>query len=94
MNAQRYQSYLEAQSLIDRMSGSKLHPDEEGILRDAAEGLLLHRDPSSEEADELRARASDQLASLVESDRWLPETAETLLGAIEGCCPTAEAAVA
>jgi len=93
VNAERYQAYTSAVSKIDKVAAAKLHPQEQEVLKNAAEGLLLCSDPEGSAAAELRAEAQRQLFSLVEAGRWSQSRADELLEAIEACCPFASAFV-
>ena len=73
---------------LEDLSGSKLHPGEQDVVREAADALFfceeLESDPTAEQA---LARLSELLDQLVESDRLLPETAARLSAAVEACGP-------
>lgn len=92
MTNERYEAFVEAGEIMDRLGPSKLRPEEELLLRDCAEGLLLCGRPDGEEAVVYRRRASRQLEVLVGSGLWMDSTATMLRRAIEGCCPVAAAA--
>lgn len=92
MTSERYEAYKRALEQIERLAPTKLHDDEEALLRDAAEGLLLSADPASEEATELRSKAFGLLDNLVESGRWFEATSERLRRDLEAACPEPVAA--
>jgi hypothetical protein len=85
MDTNRYEHYLAAMNIIERMSASKLHPNEREILVDSAEGLLLCR--SSEDPEPLIDQARNQIDQLIDSDRWLSEMGNKLFEAIESAGP-------
>ena len=89
MTTDRLTAYRHARRIIDAMTPAKLHPHEESALREAAEGLLLCSDPEDVEVGMLRTLADFHLESLVDSERWIPETASELATAIEDCGPVA-----
>jgi chemotaxis regulatin CheY-phosphate phosphatase CheZ len=72
------------------LTASKLHADEEEIVRTAADSLLfcedLGTDPASEQA---LAELHDLTDRLLESDRLQAETAERLIQEVEACGPFA-----
>lgn len=72
------------------LTASKLHADEEEIVRIAADSLLfcedLGTDPAAEQA---LAELYDLTDRLLESDRLQPETTERLIQEVEACGPFA-----
>lgn len=86
MTNERHEAYKRALAMIDRKV-AKLHPSEQELLRDSAEGLLLCFEADCAEATRLRVQAREKLAALVECDRWTSESAADLRAEIEGCCP-------
>ena len=93
MNSERAQAYGRVTKLVDDLSGSKLHPDEQQTIRDAADALFFCEDLS---ADPEARRALDALEQLVdgmlEADRFTPETAGRLQADVEACGPLVPAA--
>lgn len=87
MTNERHEAFIKANDIMDRLGPSKLQPEEESLLRDAAEGLLLCGDPECEEAEDYRRNTAAQLEVLVHSGRWLEDTARMLAAAIQDCCP-------
>jgi hypothetical protein len=72
---------------IEDLGPSKLHPTEQDRIRDAADTLLFCEDaPAARTAlDDVR----DLTDSLVESGRWLEDSAQRLLRDLEGAGPLA-----
>ena len=78
---------------IEAVGEAKLHDDERERVRAAADTLFFAEDLSVD-AD-AREAVSDMTAlarHLVESDRWLDETARTLLQDVLACGPLAPVA--
>ena len=72
------------------LTASKLHADEEEIVRNAADSLLfcedLGTDPAAEQA---LAELYDLTERLLDSDRLQTETTERLIQEVEACGPFA-----
>jgi hypothetical protein len=88
MNADRAQAYGRVMKTLSDMGPSKLHPRERDLVREAADAMLfsdgLDQDAHAQMAfDALREMAEN----LVESERWLFESADRLLRDIEDCGP-------
>jgi hypothetical protein len=88
MTSERAQAYGRVMATIESMGAAKLHPDEEQMLRNAADSLLFCEDVAADPAAgaalaEVRALA----ARLVESGRWLTGTALRLMADVELCGP-------
>jgi hypothetical protein len=82
----RAQSYGRLMNLLRHVGPSKLQPDEQERLRDAADTLVLAgtRDAATEDA----MADVDRLAGhLVDSGRWELEAAERLVAAVTACGP-------
>jgi hypothetical protein len=94
VNGERAQAYGKAMKVLEDLSVSKLHPDEQAVVREAADALFfcedLENDPSAEEA---LADFYALVDRLIEGDRLLPETAGRLTAALEACGPVTPAAV-
>ena len=91
MTTNRARAYGRVMNLISELGPAKLHPGEQQTIRDAADALLFTADVSSDpEATEALTHLEDALDRLVASDRLIPETAETLLHAVEACGPQTE----
>ncbi len=85
MNSERSQAYGRVMKTLADLGPAKLHGDEQDLIRDAADTLLFSEDEAAEQA---LARVEELLATMVESDRILQETAEQLLRDLEDAGPT------
>jgi hypothetical protein len=86
MDAPRYFAYRDVQR---KLAGAGLDEHERERLRDIGEGLLLTRDPYSEEADSLRSDAALALSMLVGQKRLSDVEADVLWRTIADCGPRA-----
>ena len=77
---------------VGDLAASKLHSDEQQLIRDAADALFfcedLGADPTARGALDSFHRLIDRL---VESERVLPETAGRLVADVESCGPLVRA---
>ena len=77
---------------LEDLSASKLHPEEQEVVREAADALFfcesLDVDPAAEQA---LADFYEMVDRLMESERLVPETAGRLTAAIDACGPLAPA---
>ena len=88
MTADRSRAYARVLSLLDALGPAKLHPDEQAVVREAADALVLTRDlASDDEARTALDRLDDLVERLVEHERLVPETGESVLDAVEACGP-------
>ena len=89
----RSQAYGRVVKTVDELAGTKLHPDEQQLIRDTADALIfcesLSTDPEAEKALADFYELGDRL---VDSDRMLPETMRELTEDVEGCGPMAPVA--
>lgn len=80
--------------MLADLSASKLHPDEQDVVREAADALFfcedLENDPAAEQA---LADLYELVDRLMESERLIPETAGCLTAAVEACGPLVPAAL-
>jgi hypothetical protein len=88
MTSRRSQSYGRVMATLRAMGDTKLHEDERQQIREAADALLF--------CDDLDAGPEARLAldgivglsdELIESGRWLPDSAERLVEDVAGCGP-------
>jgi hypothetical protein len=87
----RAQSYGRLMGLLRDVDPTALEPSERERIRDAADTLVLAREPDA--ATESALADVDRLAgSLVDSGRWELEAAERLATAIAACGPRRVAA--
>jgi hypothetical protein len=86
MNADRAQAYGRLMRLIDDVGPSKLLPDEQELLREAADTLLFCDAPAcAEEARDALLRIEQLGGHLVATERWSRENADALVEAVEAC---------
>jgi hypothetical protein len=75
---------------IQDLSASKLHPQEQELVRDAADGLLFCEDLRDDPAAEQGLTDLYELVDrLVDSDRMEPERGQRLIEDVEACGPVA-----
>jgi len=84
MNSERAQAYGRVMKTLNDLGPSKLHADEQELIRDAADTLLFTEDATAEQA---LGRVDELAGRLVDSDRLLAETADQLLRDLEDCGP-------
>jgi hypothetical protein len=83
MNQQRYRNYL---FVVDVVSSDVFTDIEREILKDAAEALLLAREPGAQ-VEEVEMQISAVLDELVAGERLRYATAVELRARIEDCGP-------
>jgi hypothetical protein len=90
MTSERAQAYGRLMKNVDTLRGSKLHPDEVQIVREAADALFfcedLDGDPTAQQALSAFHELTDRL---LESERMVAETAHRLTDQVEECGPLA-----
>jgi hypothetical protein len=88
MTSERAQAYGRVMETISDFEGSKLHPDEVQVVREAADALLfcedLEADPAATEALDRFHALTDQL---LENDRISSERVGQLTADVEACGP-------
>ena len=73
---------------LDDMGPAKLHDSEREEIRAAADTLFFAEDLGADtEAREAVARVTALARNLVDSERWLDESARALLADVLGCGP-------
>ena len=88
MTSERSQAYGRVTKLVDDLSASKLHADEQQTIRDAADAMFFCEDLGGDEEARAALAAFEQLVTtLLENERFTPETAERLRADVEGCGP-------
>ena len=91
MTTNRARAYGRVMTLIDELGPAKLHADEQQAIREAADALLFSMDVAGDaEAKDALDRLDDVVERLIDSERLLPETGESLLMAVEACGPHTE----
>jgi hypothetical protein len=83
----RYLAYRRALATLDRLSRDGLNEAEHELLCDAAQGMLLARDSTAEEARELRDAAAIALSLVVDEDRLSDKQADWVWWQIAACGP-------
>jgi hypothetical protein len=93
MTADRARAYAHVMNVVADLGPAKLHDDEQAIIREAADALLFCTDITEDsDARETLTRLEEAIERLVEADRLLAETAESILDAVEDCGPEPVAA--
>jgi hypothetical protein len=85
-NADRAQAYGRVVKTLDDLGPTKLLPDEQDLIRNAADALLF-----DEDAYDALAQVEDLAERLVEAERWTPERAKALVDDVAACAPLAGA---
>jgi hypothetical protein len=91
MDAERSRAYQRVIRSVDELSASKLHRDEQAVIRAAADAMLFAQDPTDPggEAHAAVAELTGLFERLATADRLTPETLDRLLGDVSACGPTA-----
>jgi hypothetical protein len=93
MTSERSQAYGRITKLVDDLSASKLHADEQQTIRDAADALFFCEDLTADPDARTALDAVEALIDrMVENERFTPETADRLRADLDGCGPLAPAA--
>jgi hypothetical protein len=88
MTSERSQAYGRVMRTLDDVGPAKLHESEREEIRAAADTLFFAEDLGADaEAREAVARVTALARNLVESERWLDESARALLSDVLGCGP-------
>jgi hypothetical protein len=88
VTSERSQAYGRVMRTLDDMGTAKLHDSERAEIRAAADTLFFAEDLGEDtEARDAVARMTALARNLVDSERWLDETARTLLSDVLGCGP-------
>ena len=95
MNRQRAQAYGRVMKTLRDLGQAKLLPDEQELIRDAADTLVFCVDLGAGAPGRTALGAMSALHDhLVSSGRWSPERASQLLDDVWSCGPDAQLAVA
>jgi hypothetical protein len=90
MTSERAQAYGRLMKTIRRLSGGKLHADEEQLVREAADALFFCDDLDADRAAQETLSAFHELTDrLLESERLSPEMVHRLTAQVEDCGPLA-----
>jgi hypothetical protein len=88
MTSRRAQSYGRVMETLRSVGGSKLHPEEQDQIREAADTLLFCDDMDSGPEAKLALDGVRELSRrLARTGRWSPEAADRLLEDVSGCGP-------
>jgi hypothetical protein len=88
MTSERSQAYGRVMRILDDVGPAKLHESEREEIRAAADTLFFAEDLGADaEAREAVARITKLARNLVDSERWLDESARALLSDVLGCGP-------
>lgn len=75
-------------STVTDLSGSKLHAQEQDVVREAADAMLFCEDlPSDRAVEQALSALYDLTDRLVESERLAPEKTRELTADVEACGP-------
>lgn len=88
MTSERSQAYGRVMRILDEMGPAKLQPAEREQIRSAADTLFFAEDLGTDsEARDAVSSITRLARQLVDSGRWLDETARPLLSDVLGCGP-------
>jgi hypothetical protein len=88
MTSERSQAYGRVMKTLDDMGPAKLHESEREEIRAAADTLFFAEDLGVDaEARDAVSRITKLARNLVDSERWLDETARPLLADVLACGP-------
>jgi hypothetical protein len=88
MTSDRSDAYGRVMKTLADVGPAKLQPAERELVREAADAMFFAEDLVGDiHAAEALSRLGRLAASLVDSDRWLFETAERLVRDVEACGP-------
>jgi hypothetical protein len=88
MTSERSQAYGRVMRTLDDMGPAKLHAAEREEIRVAADTLFFAEDLGVDaDARDAVTRITTLARSLVDSGRWLDDTARPLLADVLGCGP-------
>lgn len=88
MTSDRSQAYGRVTRTLDDLGPTKLLPEEQELVRETADALFFCEDLDADrEARGGLAVCRELAGRLVESGRWLDETANRLIADLEACGP-------
>ena len=87
-STERSQAYGRVMTTLREVGPTKLLPAEQETIREAADTLFFSEDLVSDEAARTAVEQIEDLGQhLVDSERWLPERAQELVGDVLACGP-------
>lgn len=90
MTSERAQAYGRLMKTLQDLGASKLHRDEDQIVRDAADALFFCEDLDGDSGAAAALETFHALTDrLLESERMMPETVHRLTAEVEDCGPLA-----
>ena len=88
MTSERSQAYGRVMRTLDDLGPAKLHASEREEIRAAADTLFFAEDLGADaEGREAVSRITKLARNLVDSERWLDDSARALLSDVLGCGP-------
>ena len=88
MTSERAQAYGRVMKTLADMGPAKLQPGERQIVREAADAMLFAEDYDRDAHAQMAMGALQELAeTLVESERWMFQSADRMLRDVEDCGP-------
>jgi hypothetical protein len=88
MTSDRSNAYGRVMKTLADIGPAKLQPAEREIVREAADAMFFAEDIEANiHAAEALLRLAQLATTLVESDRWLFETADRLVHDVQACGP-------
>lgn len=88
LTEERTQSYSRVLKALDDLGPSKLQPEEQDVIRGAADALIFCGAATLDEPGQQALRDVESLLEgLVQNGRWTEPTADALRGDIAGCGP-------
>ena len=88
MTSERAEAYGRIMRVVSADGAGKLEPNEQAVLREAADALFFSADIAGDpEARDALAAANDLAAHMVGAERWSPDHAERVLQDVEACGP-------
>ena len=93
MTAERAQAYGRVMKTLADIGPAKLQPRERDLVREAADAMLFADDAQQDAHALMALQALQEMAeNLVESERWMFQSADRLLRDVEDCGPADTAA--
>ena len=93
MTAERSQAYGRVMKTLADMGPAKLQPRERELIREAADAMFFAEEMDDAHAQMAYADLHEMAERLIESERWLFQTADRLMRDVEDCGPSETVAV-